>query len=189
MQATRTVHESTLASIYRLVAEAQQSKPEIERLGDRLASYFVPSLIVLSVITFVVWFYLAKSGWIATEHTPWTLAIMFAITVLVISCPCALALASPTATMVGSGVAGRLGILFKTGAAIEAAARVTTVVFDKTGTLTQGSLTVPPVSTERSAADLLTGILSPVRSDSSTLVWPETMTPSTGIFSPSFTRR
>jgi len=173
MQATRTVHESTLASIYRLVAEAQQSKPEIERLGDRLASYFVPSLIVLSVITFVVWFYLAKSGWIATEHTPWTLAIMFAITVLVISCPCALALASPTATMVGSGVAGRLGILFKTGAAIEAAARVT----------------VPPVSTERSAADLLTGILSPVRSDSSTLVWPETMTPSTGIFSPSFTRR
>ena len=121
--------ESTLSRIIRLVEDAQTAKPEIQRLVDKVSAVFVPVVIVIALITLLVWgLYIAN----------WELAILNAVAVLVIACPCALGLATPTAIMAGTGVAARHGILIKDAKALELAHRITQVVFDKTGTLTEG---------------------------------------------------
>lgn len=121
--------ESTLSRIIHLVENAQTAKPEIQRLVDRVSAVFVPVVIATALLTlFARWLYSAD----------WELAILNAVAVLVIACPCALGLATPTAIMAGTGVAARHGILIKDAKALELAHSITQVVFDKTGTLTEG---------------------------------------------------
>ena len=121
--------ETTLSRIIRLVEQAQTSKPEIQRLVDRVSEVFVPIVLVIALSTLIGWM-LAGAGW---EQ-----GILNAVAVLVIACPCALGLATPTAIMVGTGVAARFGILIKDAEALERAHHIQLVVFDKTGTLTVG---------------------------------------------------
>ena len=121
--------ETTLSRIIRLVEDAQTAKPEIQRLVDKVSAVFVPVVIVIALITLLAW---------GLMTTNWEQAILNAVAVLVIACPCALGLATPTAIMAGTGVAARHGILIKDANALELAHSITDVVFDKTGTLTEG---------------------------------------------------
>ena len=121
--------ESTLSRIIRLVEDAQSAKPEIQRLVDKVSAVFVPVVIVIALITLLAW---------GLYSANWEQAILNAVAVLVIACPCALGLATPTAIMAGTGVAARHGILIKDAKALELAHSITQVVFDKTGTLTEG---------------------------------------------------
>ena len=134
MRATRVGADTTLAQIIRLVEQAQGSKAPIARLADVISGWFVPIVIGIAL--------LSGAAWLLAGHTvPFSLSIFIAV--LVIACPCALGLATPTAVMVGSGRGAELGILVKGGEALETAHRIDTVVFDKTGTLTHG---VPEVT-------------------------------------------
>ncbi len=135
-KATRVGQDTTLAQIIRLVEQAQGSKAPIARLADVISGYFVPVVIGIAVLSAVIWL-------IAGESLVFSLSIFIAV--LVIACPCALGLATPTAIMVGSGKGAELGILIKSGEALENAHRVDTVVFDKTGTLTKGEPEVTDV--------------------------------------------
>jgi Cu+-exporting ATPase len=137
-EATRVGAETALAQIIRLVREAQGSKAPIQRLADQVAAVFVPAVISIALLTFVVW-------WAATGD--FTAAMIRLVAVLVIACPCALGLATPTAIMVGTGKGAELGILFKNSEALETAHRLQTVVLDKTGTITVGRPTVTDVLT------------------------------------------
>jgi Cu+-exporting ATPase len=130
-QATKVGKDTTLAQIVRLVEEAQGSKAPIQRLADTISSYFVPAVLALAALTFVGWLVLGPEPRV-------TLALQAAIAVLVIACPCALGLASPTAIMVGTGKAAEYGILIRGGEALEQARKITAIVLDKTGTLTRG---------------------------------------------------
>ena len=163
-KATRVGADTTLAQIVRLVEEAQGSKAPLARLADRVAGVFVPAVLVLAVLTFL--------GWLAFGPPPaLSFALTAAIAVLIIACPCALGLATPTAVMVGVGRAAELGVLIRGGEALERARRVDTLVFDKTGTLTRGRpvvtevLTVPGVTADevlRLAAAAETGSEHPL---------------------------
>jgi len=128
-QATRVGRETALAQIIRLVQEAQGSKAPIQALADRTAAVFVPAVIAVALATFVLWW--AVGG----AFVP---AMIRLVAVLVIACPCALGLATPTAIMAGTGKGAEQGILFRNGEALEVFSRIDTVVFDKTGTLTRG---------------------------------------------------
>ncbi|MBR5261115.1 MAG: heavy metal translocating P-type ATPase, partial [Oscillospiraceae bacterium] len=128
-RATRVGDDTTLSQIINLVKEASSSKAPISKLADKVAGIFVPTVIGLAALTLVVWLVCGAQG---------AFALARAISVLVISCPCALGLATPVAIMVGSGVGARNGILFKTAVSLEAAGKVDYVVLDKTGTVTEG---------------------------------------------------
>jgi Cu+-exporting ATPase len=121
--------ETTLARIIRLVESAQAGKAPIQRLVDQVAAVFVPAVLLVAALTF--------GGWLLAG-SDWEPALINAVSVLVIACPCALGLATPTAIMAGTGVAARHGILIKDAQALELAHAVSTVAFDKTGTLTEG---------------------------------------------------
>jgi P-type Cu+ transporter len=138
MRATRVGADTALARIVELVARAQGSKAPIQRLADRIAEAFVPAVIALAAASFVVW-------WIAGPDPKLTLALTAFISVVVIACPCAMGLATPTAIMVGTGRAAEAGILIRGGEALEIAHKVDVVVLDKTGTLTLGRPTVSDV--------------------------------------------
>ena len=138
VRVTRTAAENTLSGITKMVQEAQNSKPPIERIADKIASYFVPFVLLLAVLVFAVWLSLAATGVVSPDAAAVTFALRFAIATLVISCPCAIGLAVPTAVMAGTGVGAKHGVLFKSGAIMERCAKVDAVVFDKTGTLTEG---------------------------------------------------
>ena len=129
IETTAVGAETTLARIVRLVENAQASKAPIQRLADRVSAVFVPVVLVIALATFGGWMLAGAAGGIALMH---------AVSVLVIACPCALGLATPTAIMVGTGVAAKHGILIRDAAALEQAHGVKVVAFDKTGTLTQG---------------------------------------------------
>ena len=131
---TSGYRDGTLAKIIELVKTAQADKPELQRLADRVSAIFVPVVIVIAVLTFVL-------GWATGYATP-TQALLNAIAVLLISCPCAMGLATPTAVMVGVGRLAKLGVLIRGGSTVERFAGVERVVFDKTGTLTTGELEV-----------------------------------------------
>ena len=133
MEATRVGEDTTLQKIIRLVSEAGASKAPIARLADRIAGVFVPVVMGIAAVTFAIWM-------IAGQGV--SFALSRAIAVLVISCPCALGLATPVAVMVGTGVGALHGLLFRNGEALETLHRVNSVVFDKTGTLTEGRMTV-----------------------------------------------
>lgn len=129
MKATRIGEETTLSQIIRLVEEAQGGKAPIQKTVDKLSNFFVPGAIVVAIITFLGW---------AIFTGDITAAIIYAVAVLVIACPCALGLATPTAIMVGTGLGASNGILIKDGESLEKAHEINTVVFDKTGTITKG---------------------------------------------------
>jgi Cu+-exporting ATPase len=130
-RATRVGSETTLARITRLVAEAQGSRAPIQRLADRVAAVFVPVVLGIAAATFLTWL-------VFGPEPRFLMALTTAVTVLVIACPCAMGLATPTAIMVGTGKGAEHGVLIKSAAALEQLHRVSTIVFDKTGTLTVG---------------------------------------------------
>jgi Cu+-exporting ATPase len=130
-RATRVGRETVLAQIVKLVQEAQGSKAPIQRLADSVTGWFVPVVLGLAGLTFIAWFVLGPEPRL-------THALVSVISVLVIACPCAMGLATPTAIMVGTGRGAEAGVLIRGGEALEQAQRIDTVVFDKTGTLTQG---------------------------------------------------
>ncbi len=138
-RATKVGKDTVLQQIVRLVQQAQGSKAPIQRLADTISGIFVPIVLSLAVITFVVWFNLAP------VETRLSQATLTAVSVLIIACPCALGLATPTAIMVGTGRGAQSGILLKGGEALEMAHRVTAVVLDKTGTVTVGKPTVTDI--------------------------------------------
>ncbi|CAG8642900.1 7214_t:CDS:2 [Cetraspora pellucida] len=145
IKATRVGSDTTISRIIDLVQQAQSSKKApIESLADKIAQVFVPVVISIAILDFILWFSLIATGkiptsWIPEGENPVIFSLFFAISIMVIACPCAMGLASPTAIMVGTGVAANLGILIKGGGeAIEKAFRLNTIAFDKTGTLTYG---------------------------------------------------
>lgn len=145
IRAIRVGSDTTLSRIIQLVQDAQASpKAPIEQLADNISAVFVPVVIVLALVTFIVWEVLSvkdlyPDDWVPMGENKTIFSLMLAVTVLVIACPCGLGLASPTAVMVGTGVAAKYGVLVKGGGyALEMANRITTVAFDKTGTLTMG---------------------------------------------------
>ncbi|KAH7045693.1 haloacid dehalogenase-like hydrolase-domain-containing protein [Linnemannia elongata] len=149
MEAVRVGSETALAQIVQLVEDAQTSKAPIQAYADMIASYFVPSVIFAAILTFVVWMILSHTlladklpGMFIKEPSKLVACLKLCISVVVVACPCALGLATPTAVMVGTGVGAQHGILIKSGTALEEAQKITKVLFDKTGTLTVGKLTV-----------------------------------------------
>ena len=141
-KATKVGKDTMLAQIIRLVEEAQGSKAPIQRLADIIASYFVPIVIGIALVTFITWYFVGPAP-------AFTFALLNFIAVLIIACPCALGLATPTAIMVGTGKGAENGILIRSAEALERAHRINTVLLDKTGTLTQGK----PLVTEIIAAE------------------------------------
>lgn len=141
-RATKVGADTALAQIIRLVEEAQGSKAPIQRIADRVASIFVPVVFGIATLTFVVWYFLVPEPLFSR-------ALLNFVSVLIISCPCAMGLATPTAIMVGTGLGAEKGILIKGGESLEKAYKLTAVVFDKTGTLTKGE----PAVTEILPAD------------------------------------
>ena len=138
MRAERVGAESMLMQIVRLVQRAQAGKASVARLADRIAAVFVPAVITIAIVTFVAWFDFGPTPRLA--H-----ALLAAVAVLIIACPCALGLATPTALLVGTGRGAELGVLIRGADALESADRIDTVVFDKTGTLTRGTPTLVDV--------------------------------------------
>lgn len=135
-EATKVGKDTMLSQIVKLVEQAQEHKAPVQRLADKIAGVFVPSVIVIAIFTFAITWFVKKS------IDP---AIMHAVAVLVIACPCSLGLATPTAIMVGTGRGANLGILIKSGEYLERACNIDSVVFDKTGTLTEGKPVVKSV--------------------------------------------
>jgi Cu+-exporting ATPase len=138
MRATRVGRETALARIVELVRSAQGSKAPIQRLADRVSEIFVPLVLVAAAGTFLAWYLLGPEPRL-------TLALTAFVAVLIIACPCAMGLATPTAIMAGSGRGAEAGVLIRGGEALEAAHRVDTIVFDKTGTLTEGKPSVDEI--------------------------------------------
>jgi P-type Cu+ transporter len=137
-RARRVGAETALAQIIRLVEEAQGSKAPVQRFADKVASIFVPVVLVIAVLTFLVWY-------VAVPEAAFSRALLNFVSVLIIACPCAMGLATPTAVMVGTGLGAESGILIKGGESLEKACSLTTVVFDKTGTLTEGTPVVTDI--------------------------------------------
>lgn len=130
MVAKQVGEETMLAQIVKVVKQAQNSRAPIQKLTDKVANYFVPAVLIVSILTFAIWDVFSPVGSVK--------AMLYAVSVIVIACPCALGLAIPTALMVASGRSARMGVLIKDGEILEAAAKIKTIVFDKTGTLTVG---------------------------------------------------
>ena len=146
-RATRVGEDTVLARIVRMVEEAQQSKPRIQRLADRVVAWFAPAVLVVALLVLVLWLAVGPS-----PALPF--ALVAAVSVLIIACPCAMGLATPVSVMVGSGKAAESGVLFRSADAMERMAEVDMVAFDKTGTLTEGrprltdTISCPPWSNE-----------------------------------------
>jgi len=129
-KATKIGKDTMLSQIIKLVEEAQSSKPPIQRIADKAVNYFIPIVLIIALFSFVIWFLILDNSFL--------FALTNLISVLVIACPCALGLATPTAVTVGVGRGAELGVLIKNGEALERSEKLTTIIFDKTGTLTKG---------------------------------------------------
>ncbi len=128
--------ESTVSEIVRLVVEATNTKAPIAKVADKISGYFVPTIIAISILSFIVWFLITKD---------FTFSINIFVTILVVACPCSLGLATPLAIVTASGICSKKGILVKTSESLENAHKVKTIVFDKTGTLTKGKLSISKI--------------------------------------------
>ena len=146
-EATKVGKETALAQIIRLVQEAQGSKPPIQKLADQVSGFFVPAVIGISILTFIGWYFFGPTLAVNSAYTIFTRAMINMVAVLVIACPCALGLATPTAVMVGTGKGAQLGILFRNSEALERAGKINVVVLDKTGTVTKGQPAVTDIVT------------------------------------------
>eukprot|EP00762_Andalucia_godoyi_P004859 ANDGO_07226.mRNA.1 Copper-transporting ATPase RAN1 len=150
VECTADAQSSSLSAIRRMIENAQASKPRLQEVTDQLASFFVPVIIIVATVVFVIWFSLASTDSVDTNGSrSFPFALKFALALLVVSCPCAVGLAVPTAVMVGTGVGARkVGVLFRGADCIQNLAEVDTIAFDKTGTLTEGKFSVVQVSVE-----------------------------------------
>lgn len=160
-EATKVGKETALAQIIRLVEEAQGSKAPIQKLADRISSVFVPIVILIALLTFLVWYFIIPMP-VNSQVNLFTRALINMVAVLVIACPCAMGLATPTAVMVGTGKGAEMGILIRSGEALERAGKVTTVVLDKTGTITRGQPSVTDIivgNSKSSDAELTSELL------------------------------
>lgn len=146
-EATKVGKETALAQIIRLVEEAQGSKAPIQKLADQVSAWFVPAVIVLALLTFAGWYFFGPALPVNADVDGFTRALINMVAVLVIACPCAMGLATPTAVMVGTGKGAELGVLFRNSEALERAGRVSMVVLDKTGTITKGQPAVTDIVT------------------------------------------
>eukprot|EP00941_MAST-03F_sp_MAST-3F-sp1_P006163 g6163.t1 len=147
VRVTGVGQDTMLSRIIKLVNDAQSSKAPVQAFADRIAGVFVPTVSVISLLTFIIWIILTTQGvvpksWYPSGTNDLVLSIVFSVSVMVIACPCALGLATPTAVLVGTGVGAENGVLIKGGHALEVAQGLTDIVFDKTGTLTRGKLDV-----------------------------------------------
>ena len=147
VKAEKVGRETVLAQIIQLVEDAQGSKPPIQRIADTAVTYFIPVVLVIAALAFLLWFFVL--------HATILFALTALISVLVVACPCALGLATPTAVTVGVGRGAELGILIRNGEALEIAEKVTTIIFDKTGTLTKGRPEVTDLVPSGTSADTL----------------------------------
>ena len=154
-EAEKIGKDTALAQIIKLVEEAQGSKAPIQRIADRVSAIFVPAVVVTALITFLVWMFVIPPL-TGTDNSQFARAMLNAVAVLLIACPCAMGLATPTAVMVGSGRGAKQGILFKSGGALERAGSISAVVLDKTGTITHGE----PVITDIFLAEHQAGTLT-----------------------------
>ncbi|GMH09398.1 hypothetical protein Nepgr_011239 [Nepenthes gracilis] len=198
IKATRIGSESALSQIVRLVESAQMAKAPVQKLANRISKFFVPLVIILSFSTWLAWFLAGKfngypKSWIPSSMDSFELALQFGISVMVIACPCALGLATPTAVMVGTGVGASQGVLIKGGQALESAHKVNCIVFDKTGTLTIGKPVVvntrllkhmvlqefyelaaaAEVNSEHPLAKAIVEYAKKFKADEENYVWPE----------------
>ncbi len=141
-EATKVGKETALAQIVRLVEDAQGSKAPIQKLADQVSAFFVPAVLAIAALTFLAWYFVVPEAWGGGNFTT---ALINMVAVLVIACPCAMGLATPTAVMVGTGRGAELGILFRNSEALERAGSVNVVVLDKTGTITKGQPAVTDI--------------------------------------------
>lgn len=148
-KATRVGKDTVLSQIIRLVDQAQGSKPPVQRIADKAVTYFIPTVLTVAIVSFVVWYFLLGSTLL--------FGLTVLISILVVACPCALGLATPTAVTVGIGRGAELGILIKEGESLEVSEQINTVLFDKTGTLTQGSPEVTDIMAFNGNEDLKDG--------------------------------
>ncbi|NDI37203.1 heavy metal translocating P-type ATPase [Chengkuizengella sediminis] len=148
VQATKVGKETALAQIIKVVEEAQGSKAPIQRIADRISGIFVPIVVSIALLAFLIWYLMIEPGEFAT-------ALEIAIAILVIACPCALGLATPTSIMAGSGRSAEFGILFKGGEHLESTKHIDTVILDKTGTITKGEPELTDVLTEMDEYEFL----------------------------------
>ncbi|HIE24851.1 MAG TPA: copper-translocating P-type ATPase [Anaerolineales bacterium] len=144
VEATKVGKESALAQIIKLVEDAQGSKAPIQQLADQVSAKFVPFVLIIAALTFAVWYFLIPLP-PTSEISIFTRALINMVAVLVIACPCAMGLATPTAVMVGTGMGAEMGILFRTSEGLEAAGKVNVIVLDKTGTITKGQPAVTDI--------------------------------------------
>ncbi len=157
MRAERIGRDTTLSQIIKLVRSAQGVKAPIQKVADKVSAIFVPTILLIAVITFVIWLWMTKD--LET-------ALVNAISVLVIACPCSLGLATPTAIMVGTGLGATHGILVKGGESLETAHKLTAVVFDKTGTITNGTPTVTDLLAVNCGRDTLLSCVAALETES-----------------------
>ena len=150
--------DSVLGKIIKLVEDAQGSKAPIQNLADKVASIFIPIVIIIAIITFIVWFIIYPNDI--------SVALINFVAVLIIACPCALGLATPTALIVGMGKAAQNGILFKNGEALEELHRAETIIFDKTGTITEGKLSVQNIIVKDVSESEFLSLLTSIESKS-----------------------
>ena len=156
---TEVGDNSVLGQIIRLVEQAQATKPPIQKLVDKIAGIFVPVVIGIAFITFIVWLFVG-------QQNVFTTALINFVAVLIIACPCALGLATPTAIIVGTGLGASNGILIRNGESLELAQKISTVIFDKTGTITEGKPAVSEIKTNNIAEDNLIQLAASLESKS-----------------------
>ena len=152
-EATKVGKETALAQIIKLVEDAQGSKAPIQKLADQVSAVFVPVVIVIALLTFAGWYFFGPTLPMHADIDNFTRALINMVAVLVIACPCAMGLATPTAVMVGTGKGAELGVLFKNSEALERAGKVNIIVLDKTGTITKGQPAVTDVITDNKLAN------------------------------------
>ncbi len=148
-EATKVGKETALAQIIRLVEEAQGSKAPIQKLADQVSAVFVPAVILIALVTFAGWYFFGPPLPVNADVNAFTRALINMVAVLVIACPCAMGLATPTAVMVGTGKGAELGVLFRSSEALERLGRVAVVALDKTGTITKGQPAVTDIVVSR----------------------------------------
>jgi Cu+-exporting ATPase len=139
VETTKVGRDTVLSQIVKMVEDAQSSRAPIQRYADRVSGYFVPAVVLCAFVAFIFWYFYGSHVWDIGTKTPFLFSLITMVAVLVIACPCALGLATPTAIMVGTGKGAEAGILIKGGEPLETVCRVDTIVLDKTGTITKGT--------------------------------------------------
>ena len=165
-EATKVGKETALAQIIKLVEDAQGSKAPIQKMADQVSAVFVPIVIAIATLTFLGWYFFGPTLPINADVDNFTRALIYMVAVLVIACPCAMGLATPTAIMVGTGKGAEAGILFRNSEALERAGKVSVVVLDKTGTITKGQPAVTDIVTSNVTSDELLRLAASVEKGS-----------------------